>query len=266
MITYWLQYDFIVRGLEAGLLIGLIAPLIGIFLVLRRYALMADTLAHVSLLGVAFGLVVGVSPLLTSIGTSTVAAVLIERLRHSRRVYGESALALFLSGSLALAIIVMSWGHGLNADVLSYLFGSIVTVGSQDVVVIIGLGIIVLLTVLGFYKELVFVSFDEDSAQVAGLPTRAINLLLIVLSAVTIAIAIPIVGILLISALIVIPVLSALQLGNSFRHTIFWAEFFSIASVVLGFFASLSLNIAASGAIIVVALGFFLMTLLSKQH
>src|SRR5260221_13355986 len=120
------QYSFMIRALEVGLLIGAIAPLIGIFLVLRRYSLIADTLSHVSLAGVAVGLLMNINPLITAIGAAVLSSVAIERLRLSKRVYGESALSIFLSGSLAVAIVLLSLAHGFRVDLFNYLFGSIV--------------------------------------------------------------------------------------------------------------------------------------------
>src|SRR3990167_10568361 len=209
------NYSFIVRGLEAGIIIAIIAPLIGIFLVLRRYSLIADTLAHVSLAGIALGLLFGLSPILTALGITVVSSLGIERLRDSRRIYGESALALFLSGSLALATVLLSLAKGFNTNLLNYLFGSIVTVTQNDVYVIASLAVIVAATIYALYKELVYISFDEEAARVSGLPTRVINTVLIVLTAVTVSLSIPVVGVLLIAALIVIPVVAALQLKKS---------------------------------------------------
>ncbi|MCW1929683.1 MAG: metal ABC transporter permease [Candidatus Kerfeldbacteria bacterium] len=254
------EYSFIVRGFEAGIIIAIIAPLIGIFLVLRRYSLMADTLAHTSLVGVALGLLTGLSPLVTAVITATASSVIIERLRHSKRIYGESALALFLSGSLAIAIVLINLANGFKTSLFSYLFGSIVTVQQSDLIIISILGVVVVVALLSVYKELVYISFDEESAQVSGLRTRLINQLLIILAAVTIAIAIPIVGILLISALIVIPVVTALQLKKSFKWTLVWAEIFSVSSVVIGIIAAFYLHISAGAAIILSALSFFIVT------
>lgn len=265
-MTNLFEYSFIIRGFEAGIIIALIAPLIGIFLVLRRYSLMADTLAHTSLVGIALGLLTGMSPLVAAVLTATASSIVIERLRHSKRIYGESALALFLSGSLALAIILINLGNGFKANLFSYLFGSIVTVQQSDLTVIAILGIVVVAGLVGFYKELVYISFDEESAQVSGIRTRWINQLLIILAAVTIAIAIPIVGILLISALIVIPVVTALQLKKSFKLTLLWAELFSVAAVVLGIIAAFYLHISAGAAIILVALALFISVFFFKSR
>jgi zinc transport system permease protein len=258
------HYGFMIRALEVGILIGAIAPLIGIFLVLRRYSLIADTLSHVSLAGVAIGLLLKVNPLLTAIGAAVISSIAIERLRLSKKVYGESALSIFLSGSLALAIVLISLAHGFSVDLFNYLFGSIVTVKQDDVYIILGAGIFVFLSIMLFYKELTYITFDEEAARVGGIPTRFINILLIVLAALTVALAIPIVGILLISALIVIPVVSALQLKRSFFQTIVYAEIFSLVSVIAGIIGSFYLNLPAGGAIVLLALSIFIATLLIR--
>jgi len=259
------QYGFMIRALEVGVLIGAIAPLIGIFLVLRRYSLIADTLSHVSLAGVAIGLLTGINPLLTAIITAVASSIAIERLRLSKRVYGESALSIFLSGSLALAIVLISLANGFSVDLFNYLFGSIVTVKQSDVYIILVIGIFVFLAILAFYKELTYITFDEEAAQVGGIPTRFINILLIVLAALTVALAIPIVGILLISALIVIPVVTALQLKKSFLSTIFYAEAISLFSVIGGIIGSFYLNLPAGGTIVLIALIIFILSLFYKK-
>lgn len=256
-----LQYGFIQRGLEAGLIIAIIAPLIGIFLVLRRYSLIADTLSHVSLAGVAVGLITGINPLLSALGISVASSILIERLRLSKKVSGESALAIFLSGSLATALVLISMAHGFNTNIFSYLFGSIVTVKQVDVYIIGVLGLVILMLVAAFYKELLYSSFDEEAARVAGIQTRLINTLLIILTALTVSLAIPIVGVLLIGALIVIPVVSALQFKRNFVKTIIMAEALSVTSVIAGIITSYYLNISTGGAIVLIAIALFLLSL-----
>lgn len=248
------QYDFILRGFIAGILISVIAPLIGIFLVLKRYSLIADTLAHVSLLGVSVGVVLGVNPILTAIGTSILASLGIEKLRKTNKIYGESALALFLSGSLALAVVILSFYRGLDSGLFNYLFGSITTVKIADIYVIIFLMILVFSLISFFYKKIVYVTFDEDLAQVSGIKVDKINFLLIAIASLVVASAIPIVGVLLISALMVIPVVTALQLKKSFLSTIVYAEFFSIFSVILGMLASFYFDVSTGGMIVLVML------------
>lgn len=250
MILELFHYSFILRAFEAGLVIAAIAPLVGTFLVLRRYSLIADTLSHVSLAGVAIGLLLGINPLLTAFLAAVGSSAIIERLRLSRRVSGDAALAIFLSGSLALAVVLLSIGHGFSVDLFNYLFGSLVTVRPSDVLIIGGVGLLVLLATILLFKEFVFISFDEEAAQVSGIPTKALNLLLVMLAALTISVAIPIVGTLLIVALLVIPVMIALQFQKSFKQTILLAEVVSIVSVLLGIVLSFYLNLSSGGTIV----------------
>ncbi len=259
------QYSFVTRGLIAGIIISILAPLIGIFLVLRRYSLIADTLAHVSLAGVAIGLLLGVNPLLTAVAASMVGSLLIEKLRITKRVLGESALALFLSASLAIAVVIIGLAHGFRVDLFSYLFGSIFTVRLFDIGIITSIGILVVMMVAGFFKELLFTSFDEEAAQVSGIPNKFLNILFILVASMTVASAIPIVGVLLVSALVVIPVLTALQFKKSFRQTLWLSELFSIASVISGIFISFYLDLPPGGVIVIIGLVLFIFSLIANK-
>jgi zinc transport system permease protein len=217
------------------------------------------------LAGVAIGLWLNINPLLTAIGVSVASSFAIEKLRLSKKVYGESALSIFLSGSLAIALIILSLAHGFSVDLFNYLFGSILTVKQSDVYIILGVGIVVLISVLLLYKELIYITFDEEAARVGGIPTKLINNIFIVLAALTVALAIPIVGILLISALIVIPVVAALQLKKSFWKTLILAEVFSLISVFVGILASFYLNLPAGGAIVFTTLIIFVLTMFYQK-
>jgi zinc transport system permease protein len=259
------SYGFMVRGFEAGLIIAIIAPLIGIFLVLRRYSLIADTLAHVSLAGVAIGLLLKINPLITAIIASVISSIGIEKLRISKKIFGESALSIFLSGSLALAVVLISFAHGFGVNLFSYLFGSITTVKQTDVYTVGILGILVIAAIIAFYKEFLYVTVDEEAAKVSGVPAKFINLLLIILSAFTVSLAIPIVGVLLISALIVVPVVTALQLKISFKKTILAAELISIFSVIAGIISSFYLNLSTGGTIVFIAIAIFILTMIYKR-
>jgi len=254
-----------IRGFQAGIIIAIIAPLIGIFLVLRRYSLIADTLSHVSLAGIAIGLLLKINPFVTAIMTAVISSIAIERLRISKRVFGESALSIFLSGSLALAIVLISLAGGFGVNLFSYLFGSITTVRQIDVYIIAALGIFVIVMLIAFYKELVYVTVDEEAAKVSGIPTKLINILLIILAALTVSLAIPIVGVLLIAALIVIPVVTALQFRQSFKKTIFIAEAISIFSVIAGIIVSFYFNLSSGGTIVLITALFFLLSLVYKK-
>ncbi len=258
------QYGFMVRAFEAGLLVAVIAPLIGIFLVLKRYSLIADTLAHVSLLGVALGLLFRIPPLVTAFIVSAVSSILIERLRLSQRVYSDAALSVFLSGSLAAALVILSLAGGFSVSLFSYLFGSLVTVTESDLIMIASVGAGVLVSVFFLYKELLFVSFDEEGAQVAGIPTRLVNIVLIMLAGLTVSIALPIVGALLIAALVVIPILIALQFRRSFLATLLIAEVFSVVSVVSGILVSYYFDLSTGATIVLILVAFFCLSLLRK--
>jgi len=260
------QYGFMVRGLEAGIIAAIIAPAIGIFLVLRRYSLIADTLAHVSLAGIALGLLLGINPIYSAIGVTALSTMGIERLRTTNKVYGESTLALFLSGSLAFAVILLSLANGFNTSLFSYLFGSIVTVTSGDVYTILTLAVLVSLVLAMFYKELIYISFDEETARASGIPTRLINFILILLTALVVSLSIPIVGVLLISALMVIPVISALQFKKGFATTILFAEVISIFSVLFGIIVSFYGNLSTGGTIVLTMLVIFVITLFTTSR
>lgn len=248
------QHSFMVRALIAGALVGVICPALGTFLVLRRLALIADTLAHVALAGVAVGLVTGTSPFIFAIIASTLAAGAIEWLRSTGRVLGDVALALFLYAALAVAIVLISLDHGLNANLFSFLFGSILTVTATDLWLIGGLAVVVLLTVLVFYPELLQTTFDQELATVSGLRVRWVNLLLAVLTGVTVALAMRIVGVLLVGALMVIPVIASLQISRGFRTTVVVAVVLGLVAVIIGLVAAYYLSLAAGGAIVLAAL------------
>lgn len=259
------QYDFMIRAFVAGVVIALLAPMIGLFLVVRRYSYMADTLAHVSLVGVALGVLAGVNPILPAIGVATIASLGIEKLRENKRLFGESILALFLSGSLALAVVLMSLSKGFQGDLMSYLFGSITTVSLFDVVIIMALAAVVAIFIFFFYRQLFLVTFHEELAFAEGLNTKAFNTFLIVAAAIVVSLSMRIVGTLLIGALMVIPVVTALQLRTSFRNTFLWSIVFSVLSTVIGLIVSFYLNLSSGGTIVLVALAFFLGTLFVKR-
>lgn len=252
-----LSYGFMQRALAAGLMIGIIAPIIGVFIVLRRLSLIADTLSHVALAGVAAGLLFKTYPVAGALVASLVGAVGIERLRGSGRLFGEAALAVFLSGGFAVAVVLISLARGFNTDLFSYLFGAITVVQPVDLWVIFALGLVVLTAVGILHKELFAITFDEEAARVQGVPVETLNMLLTTLVALTVVLAMRIVGILLTSALLVIPTITALRVARNFRHTMWIAVFCSLFAVVAGMTVSFYLDIAAGGAIVLMALLLF---------
>ena len=254
------------RAFVAGIIIAIIAPLLGTFLVVRRYSLLADTLAHVSLTGVALGILAGINPILSALGLSVIASIGIETLREKRKIFGESILAIFLSGSLAVAIVLISAAKGLNVDFFSFLFGSITTVQQSDLIIIAVLGIAVLVTVLLLYRQLFLVSFDEDVAKASGLPAKALNMTLIILAAITVALSIRIIGALLIGAMIVIPVVTASQFAKSFRQSVVFSCILGVVAVISGLILSFYLNLASGASIVVLLLIFFMVSLFVEKH
>ena len=246
-----------VRAFIAGIVIGIVAPLIGTFLVARRFSLIADTLGHISLAGIALGLLLGINPIVTALIASILTAVLVDKIRHNKYISGESALAMLLSGGLALAIVLMGLARGFNVDLLSFLFGSISTVSETDLYLIVPLGVLVIILTVFFYKKLLYIAFNEEGARVAGIKVNFLNILLMALTAVAVSLSIRIIGSLLIGALLVIPVTTASQLARSFRQCLILAIIISLVSVISGLLASFYLNLPAGGAIVLVSLSIF---------
>lgn len=255
------EYGFLLRAFAAGIIIAVIAPMMGIFLVVRRYSLLADTLAHVSLAGAAVGILTKNHPAFTAIIFSVLSAFGIERLRSAKKIFGESVLALFLWGGLAGAVVIIGLAKGFNVNLFAYLFGSITTVSAGDLYLVAILGAVILFLISACYKEFFFISFDEELAEVSGVNTRGLNLTLLIMAAVTVSLSMRIVGVLLIGGLMVIPVITAMQFHRSFRQTLFLSVFISLLSVIAGLLFSYYFDLASGGTIVLTALTIFLISL-----
>src|SRR5512144_205662 len=249
----FLQYGFMHRAFAAGVVTALICPAIGVFLIPRRLSLIADTLAHVALAGVALGRVLGVSPVLGALGVALAGAVGIERLRARGALQGDAALAVFLSGGFALAVVLISLARGFNADLFAILFGSILTVTPADVWLILALGATVTVAIGAFYRQLLAITLNEDLARTSGVPVAGLNLMLTLLTALTTVVAMRMVGVLLVSAMIVIPTLTGFALGRSFRQAMCSASGMALVAAVAGRLAAYFLRLAAGGAIVLSA-------------
>jgi zinc transport system permease protein len=236
---------------------AIVCPLIGVFLVPRRLSLIADTLAHVALAGVAIGLLVGASPIVGALIVTVVGALGMERLRSHGALQGDAALAVFLSGGFALAVVLISLARGFNADLFAILFGSILTVSPADVLLISALGALVVATILLSYRRLFVITLHEDLARTSGVPVTALNLMLTLLTALTTVVAMRMVGVLLVSAMIVIPTLTGFSLGKSFRRATTVAIVVALAAVGIGLTAAYYLSLAAGGAVVLTALLIF---------
>lgn len=261
MITEIFQFDFMIRAFLAGAAVAVVAPLIGSFLVLRRYSMIADTLAHTALAGIAAGILFGVSPLAGALAVSAAAALGMERLRSGEKIFGESVLVIFLSGSLAVASVLVSLARGFNIGFYNFLFGSIAAVTPLYLYVILTTAAAATALVTVFYKELFLISFDEELARSSGLRVSVLNTLLTLLTALIVSLAMQVVGALLVGALMVIPFITAIQFKRGFRDTVFLAVGISLISVFAGLFLAYYLNLASGGAIVLVALAFFLFSL-----
>ncbi|QSZ28042.1 metal ABC transporter permease [Aceticella autotrophica] len=260
------SYGFMIRAFIAGSIISVIAPLTGTFLVLRRLSQIGDTLSHIALAGVAAGLLLGLNPTISSIIILILSSLGIEKLRKIYLRYSEISLAIMMSAGMAVAVILLSLSIGSSANIMNYLFGSISSVSITDIYLIVILGIAVVLVIVSFYKELLFISFDEEAAKVSGIPVNQINLFFTILVALTIALSIRIIGALLVSALMVIPAASSLKIAKSFKQTIAYSIIFSFISVFVGIFASFYLNLSPGGSIVIVSLIIFVISNILKKY
>lgn len=249
-----LQYGFMVRALLAGVLVALTVPVLGSFLVARRYSLIADSLAHVSLAGVGAGLLLGTAPVLVAIPITMAGAVLLEWLRQRKALSGEIGLAILMSGGLAIAVVLANAARGANVDFTSYLFGSITTTTTADVLLLAAAVLTIGVLVATQYRALLHIAYDEDSARIAGYRVSLLNYVLAAATALLVVLSLRIVGGLLISALLVIPVVAASRLSRSFRGAIMGAVVCALVAVLAGLLFAFYAGIAAGGAIVLAAL------------
>lgn len=257
--------QFFQRALMGGLLIGITAPLMGIFLVLRRLSMIGDTLAHVTIAGVALGFLTGMYPLGAGLVFAVAASFGIERLRKAYKTYAELSIAIIMSGGVALASLFFTLGKGYNADVMSYFFGSIYTLDSTDLLVVGIVTAAVVLVVALFFKEFFLLSFEEDAAGVSGLPVKMLNMLITVLTALVISTAIKIVGSLLVSALLTIPVAISLLLARSFKTSVVLSVIIAEIAVVAGLVTAGLWNLAPGATIVLLLIAMLVLTLIGKR-
>ncbi|MDF1705496.1 MAG: metal ABC transporter permease [Aeromicrobium sp.] len=249
-----LDYPFMRYALAAAVVTGLTAPAIGTFLVQRRLALLGDGIGHVALTGVALGLLTGTAPVLTAVIAATLGALAIELMRTYARTSGDVALAMLFYGGIAAGVMLINLAGDSAATLNSYLFGSIVTVSPDDLTVIAILGGIVLVVVLAATPQLFAVCQDEEHARVSGVPVRWYGILIAVLAAVTITVAMRTVGLLLVSALMVVPVAAAQQVARSFRATHLLAMGLGLLAAIVGVIASFEIDTQPGPTIVLTAM------------
>lgn len=253
------------RAFISGIIIGIICPMIGIFLSLRRMSLVGDSLSHVALAGVAASFLTGTYPLLGSLVFTIIASLGIEKLRKSYKEYAEIAIAIIMSGGMGLAVVLISLARNINIDLMGYLFGSLTTILEQDLYLMIGLGAFIFITILLLYRQLFYISFDEEGARIAGIAVEKINIFFTILVALSITVSMRVVGILLVSSLMVIPVATAIQLEKSFRKTMVYSILFSLTAVLTGITLSYYYDLAPGGMIVLLCVGILLLILFCKS-
>jgi zinc transport system permease protein len=263
-----LSFSFVQRALLAGVLIAAVASILGVFLVLRRLSLIGDGLAHITFGSVAVVLLIGVSPLyitLAALPLVMISSLAILKLTRSKKIHGDAAIGIVSSTGIAVGIILASLSGGYNVDLFSYLFGNILTVNQTELTLSFIIFAVVVGCVFFFYHDLFAITFDEELAQSMGIKTQRLNILLFILTAVAAVLAMKVAGIMLISAMLILPPLTALQLSLSFRMTIITAVIFSILSVIGGTIFSFLLNLPTGGTIVICNVIFLLIIFGAKK-
>lgn len=261
-----LAYTFMQRALAASVLIGTLSAVIGVYVVLRGLAFIGAGIAHASFGGVALGFLLGINPILAAVGFCLVTAWGIAWTSRRAEVKEDTAIGIFFAATMALGILFIGLLHDYNVDLFGYLFGSVLAVTREDLLLSLGLGAGVLLTVGLFFKELLFITFDPEMARVSGLPAGALYVLLLSLMALTIVLSIKVVGIILVSALIVIPAAAAYQLTEDFRRMMLLAVVIGNLSAIVGLFLSYGLDTASGATMVLTATTLFILSTLSSPR
>lgn len=258
-------YQFFQHALIGGIIAAVACGLVGLFLILKKEAMVGDGLSHTAFGGIALGLLLGVNPLLTALGVSVLAVFAISYMRQKKIATSDSAIAVMLALGFSTGLIVISIAGGFNVELFSYLFGSILTIDLMDLALVSLLGLSVLLFIGFFRRELLSMVFDEEDSRIMGIPTRRLSMVFDLLVAVTIVLSIKVIGTILVVALLVLPGLCALKLNFSFRKTLLAAVGFSILGTTIGIMLSAVFNVVTAGVIVFVLVLFFLLTILYKK-
>jgi len=261
MVFEILQYSFMQRALLSGVVVAATCSVVGLFLVLRRQSLFGDALSHVAFGGLAAGLFTSIYPIWTALVFSVLASLGITKLRQSTRIPSDAAVAIMLSSGLAVGIILIGLSGGFSLDLESFLFGSILLISMQDQIMILLLSIAVLLIVIKFYSQFVYITFSEDQARVSGINVSKFNYLFIALASLAVIASLRLVGVLLISSLIVIPNITAMMFGKGFKKTAVISIIIAVSSVLVGIVISYIANLAPGGTIVLLAIFILLGTI-----
>lgn len=259
-----LEYSFMQNALIAGVLISILCPSVGVFLVLKRYSMMGDALSHASFAGVAIGLLCGFNPIISAFVFTSICGLLIENLRSYYKKYAELILVIVMTLSVGIAITLISSGRS-SASVNSYLFGSILTVTREDLFTVLTLSMISVFTISFLYNQLIYITIDEDGAKIAGIKVKLINYLFALLVAATISVSLRIMGILVISSMIAMPVAAAMQLNQSFRKTLIFSILFGFIDIMTGLILSYYIDTAPGGTIALTSVAVLLVIITGKK-
>lgn len=257
------SYQFMITAFIVGILLSVVVPLIGTQVVFKRLSMTGDALSHTAIAGVAIGLIMGYNPLLFAILASVVAALLIEIIRKKFYKYSELSIAIVLSLGIGVAGLLSTVAPAANFN--SYLFGSIFAITDLELYLTIGIFAFVVLINVLFYKELMYIAYNEENAKIAGVPTKLLNIVFTVVTAVIVAIASKIIGALIVSSLMVVPVAFAMQVSKSYKTTLLFAVLNSIFSTALGIVLSFYLDLGPGGTIVLISISLLIIALLIKK-
>ena len=265
MVFEILSFGFMQNAIISGIAISLVCSTVGLFLVLRKYSLFGDALAHSAFGGVALGLFLGVYPLWAAYVVSILSALALTKIRQKFDISGDAIIAILLSSGIAIGIVLISLSGGFSIDIFSFLFGSILLVSTENVIIVLGLCAAIFIILITGYKKFMYITFSEEQAQVSGIPVQKLNYLLIAIAGVTVVTSMQLVGVLLVSALFVIPNVTAMMFKRSFKQTIILSMSFSVFSTVAGIMISYPLDIAPSGMVVLLAIMLFIGSLIIKS-
>lgn len=252
-----LSYGFLQRALLAGIFVALACALLGVFLILRRDAMIGHGLAHVTFAGIALGIFLKFIPLVMALVVAVLASLAIMKVKEKAGLYGDTAIAIFSSVGFALGVLLVSLAHSFKVDLLGYLFGDILAIETAEVYLSILLAAVVVLIVIFNYRKFMYMTFDRESAKASGIKVDRLDALLTVLIAVTVVLGMKIVGILLVSALVVIPAAAGLQLASNFKQAIILSSLIAVSSVLGGLILAFYFDFPASGTVVILSFFFF---------
>jgi len=264
-LTDIFSYPFMQRALLIGIIISIISSSMGLFLVLRRFSMVGDTLSHTALAGVALGMITNTYPFYTAIVTTLAASVIVEKLRKEYKEYAELSLAIVMAAGIGIASLLISIGKNKTIGIMNYMFGSISLVTEEDLKIVLFLGAIIISIILFLFRALFYITFDESDAKLRGIPVSKLNLLFAMLVAITITLSMRIVGILLVSSMMTVPVATSIQVAKSFKQAFIYTNIFGVLSVTLGLITSFIFDVAPGGSIVTISLLLLLLVIILKK-